>query len=149
MSPKLAALAAWLAVTAFFGGIGGYHIVPQLIYLRELAKSNHETKGEIIETYPQMHSTCKYRSFVNGQFYEHTGRSCGNDRVGQQIAVYFSPADPNKSINEYPAALFVNDLIPFVLALVLFPIFAAIVVYQRARHGTLWSVVPPGRGPGG
>jgi hypothetical protein len=116
MSPKLAALAAWLLVVAFFGVLGGVHIVPQLIYLHDLAKSNRVTYGEIIETYPEMHSTCKYR-----------------------IAVYFSPGDPGKSVNGDPLALFVNDLIPFALALALFPIFAAIVVYRRARRGALWS----------
>jgi hypothetical protein len=66
MSPKLAALAAWLLVVAFFGVLGGVHIVPQLIYLHDLAKSNRVTYGEIIETYPEMHSTCKYRYSVEG-----------------------------------------------------------------------------------
>jgi hypothetical protein len=139
MSLKLAALAAWLLVVAFFGVLGGVHIVPQLIYLHDLAKSNRVTYGEIIETYPEMHSTCKYRYSVEGRLYEHTGRSCGNDQIGQQIAVYFSPGDPGKSVNGDPLALFVNDLIPFALALALFPIFAAIVVYRRARRGALWS----------
>src|SRR5215470_4794518 len=140
MFPKLAAVAAWLTVVAFFGIIGGSHVVPQLIYLHELAESNRVTQGEIIETYPQIHSTCKYRYLVDGQFYERTGRSCGNDSVGQQVTVYFSPADPNKSFNQNPAAAFVNDLIPFVGALALFPLFAAIVVYYRARrrNGGLW-----------
>jgi hypothetical protein len=59
MSPKLAALAAWLLVVAFFGVLG-------LIYLHDLAKSNRVTYGEIIETYPEMHSTCKYRYSVEG-----------------------------------------------------------------------------------
>ena len=136
MSPKLAALAAWLIGVAFFGIVGGIHIVPQLIFLHDLAKSNRETRGEIIDTYPQIHSTCKYRYSVDGRTYEQTGRSCGNDHIGQQITVYFSPSDPNKSVNEYPSALFANDLIPFVAALTIFPILAAIIVYQRARRGT-------------
>jgi hypothetical protein len=59
MSLKLAALAAWLLVVAFFGVLG-------LIYLYDLAKSNRVTYGEIIETYPEMHSTCKYRYSVEG-----------------------------------------------------------------------------------
>jgi hypothetical protein len=134
MSPKLAAFASWLAVTAFFGGLGGYYIVPQLIYLHDLAKTNHETTGEIIATYPQIHSTCKYRYLVDGKFYQQTGTSCGDGRIGQQVTVYFSPADPGKSINQCPAALFVNDLLPFVGALTLFPMFAAISAYARARR---------------
>jgi hypothetical protein len=134
MSPKQAAIAYWLIAVAFIGIVGGFHIVPQLAYLRELAKSNRMTQGEIIETYPQMHSTCKYRYSVEGQRYEQTGRSCGNDHPGQQITVYFSPGDPGKSVNGTPQAWFVNDLIPFVLALALFPIFAAILAYRRARR---------------
>src|SRR5437764_6682372 len=98
MPPKLAALAAWLIVTVFFGAIGGAHIVPQLIDLHDLATSNRVTQGNIIETYPQMHSTCRYRYVADGQSYEQTGRSCGNDTVGQQITVYFSAADPSKSL---------------------------------------------------
>jgi hypothetical protein len=139
MSPKLAAFAGWLIVTAFIGGIGGYHIVPQLIYLHDLAKSNRVTYGEIIETYPQIHSTCKYRFSVDGHSYDNIGRSCGDSRVGQQVAVYFSPSGPGHSINGDPRAWFINDLIPFVLALVLFPLVAATIAYWRVRRGgSLW-----------
>jgi hypothetical protein len=142
MSPKLAAFAYWLIAVAFFGGVGGYHIVPQLIYLHDLAKSNRITHGEIIETYPRMHSTCKYRYVVEARFYEQTGMSCGDESIGQQTKVYFSPADPAKSVNYDPATEFMVDLIVFVLALTLFPTFAAIIAYRRARHGTLWSSKP-------
>jgi|SRR5271156_2299826 len=134
MSPKLAALAAWLIVIAFIGIVGGSYVAPQLIYLHNLAKSNRVTHGEIIETYPQMHSTCKYRYVVDTRTYEQTGRSCGNDNVGQQITVYFLPADPSKSVNNDPASMFADDVIPFVAAFVLFSIFAAMVAYGRARR---------------
>jgi hypothetical protein len=134
MPPKLAALAAWLIALAFFGGIGGWHIVPQLIDLHDLATSNRVTQGSIIETYPQMHLTCRYRYVADGRSYEQTGRSCGNGTVGQQITVYFSAANPSNSLNEDPEAAFVNDLIPFVLALILFPLLAATVTYFRARR---------------
>jgi hypothetical protein len=136
MSPKAAALAAWLIVIAFIGIIGGSHIVPQLIFLHNLATSNRLIQGEIVESYPQMHSTCKYRYLVGERFYEQTGRSCGNESVGQQVTVYFSPADPSKSFNENPSSAFANDLIPFIAALALFPIFAAIVAYYRARRAS-------------
>ena len=61
MSPKFAAFAAWLTGVAFFGGIGGYPVVPQLLYLHDLSKSNRVTEGEIVETYPQIHSSKKAR----------------------------------------------------------------------------------------
>jgi hypothetical protein len=48
MSSKLAALPAWLAVTAFFGIVGGYHLVPQLIYLYDLSRSNRVTPARSI-----------------------------------------------------------------------------------------------------
>src|ERR1700728_3379418 len=78
VSPRLAATVMWLIGIAFYGGIGGYHIVPQLRYLHDLSKSSRVTRGEIVETYPQMHSTCKYRFSVDGHSYDHTGRSCGD-----------------------------------------------------------------------
>jgi hypothetical protein len=139
MSPKFVAFAVWLTGVAFFGGIGGYHIVPQLLYLHDLSKSNRVADGEIVETYPQIHSTCKYRFSVDGNSYDHTGRSCGDGHVGQRIAVYFSPGDPENSIDGDPQAWFINDLIPFVLAVVLFPLGAAAIAYWRVRRGGgLW-----------
>ena len=89
MSPKVAAFVAWLVVVAFFGGIGGSFILPQLIYLHDLANSNRAALGEIIETYPQSHSTCKYRYSVEGRLYEQTGRSCGDSAIGQQSPFIF------------------------------------------------------------
>jgi len=133
MPPKLAAVAMWLIAIVFYGVVGGHVVVPQLIFLHNLSSSNIETEGRIIETYPQMHSTCKYRYLVDGHVYEETGRSCGADTVGQRITVYFSTTDPTKSLNVNPAAAFVNDLIPFVAALVFFPLFAAMLAYKRAR----------------
>ena len=139
MSPRLAAIVTWLIVITFFGGIGGYHIVPQLLYLHDLSKSNRVTQGEIVETYPQMHSTCKYRFSIDHHLYQQYGRSCGDSRIGQQVAVYFSPSDPSNSINGDPHAWFINDLIPFVLALALFPLMSAAVAYGRvSRGGSLW-----------
>jgi hypothetical protein len=135
MPPKLAALAAWLICIAFIGGVAGSHIVPRLIDLHDLAISNRVTQGSIIETYPQMHSTCRYRYVVEGQSYEQTGESCGNNIIGRKITVYFSAADPSKSLNENPESAFLNDLIVFVAALVTMPLFAATVTYFRARRG--------------
>jgi hypothetical protein len=140
MSPKLAAIVVWLIGIGFIGGIGGYNIMPYLLNLHDLSKSNRVTEGEIIETYPQIHSTCKYRFSVDGHSYNHIGRSCGDSRVGQQVAVYFSPSDPANSINGDPRAWFINDLIPFVLALATFPLFIATIAYWRVRRGgSLWS----------
>jgi Protein of unknown function (DUF3592) len=110
--------------------------VPQLIYLHDLAKSHRVTHGDIIETYPQIHSTCKYRYSVDGRSYEHSGRSCGNERVGQSVTVYFSPSDPGNSVNADPASLFWNDLTPFALALVTFPILGAIAALSRAPRSS-------------
>jgi hypothetical protein len=77
INKKYMAIAAWLVATGFYGGVGGSHIVPQLAELYALSKSNQTATAEIIETYPQMHSTCKYRFPVGNRVYENTGRSCG------------------------------------------------------------------------
>jgi hypothetical protein len=133
-SPRIAALIAWLIGIGFFGFIGAQYIMPHLIELRDLAKSNRLIYGKIIETYPQIHSTCKYQYLVNGRIYEHVGKSCGNAYIDQPISVYFSPANPDISVNRDPNALFINDLIPFGLALLILPAFAAIATYRRARR---------------
>lgn len=137
MSRKSAAFAVWLVTTAFVGIVGGLYIVPQLVSLYALSKTNHVAQGEITETFPQLHSSCEYRYFVDGGIYEQAGRSCGDIQIGHHVTVYFSPSDPSRSVNHDPEALFLNDLMPFVLALVLFPIFAAALAY--ARPDRMWG----------
>jgi hypothetical protein len=113
--------------------LGGSFIIPQLIGYYDLSGSNQTASGEIIEAYPQMHSTCKYRFSVDLRVYENIGRSCGDAPIGQTITIYFSPTNPDKSVNGDPRSLFINDLIPFVLALLTFPAIAACAVYMMLR----------------
>jgi hypothetical protein len=134
LNPKQAAIIAWSIVTIFIGGVGGYHIVPQLIYLHDLGESARTASGEIIETYPQMHNTCKYRFAVDNKTYEIIGHSCGNTSTGQKVTAYFSADDPTKSVNSDPKKLFFNDLISFLAAFLLFPIFAAIANYKIVKN---------------
>jgi hypothetical protein len=132
-SPTMAAFVAGLIALTFIGVAAGSYFLPRLIFLHDLAASHRVTQGTIIETFPQMHSTCKYRYLVDGRPYEQTGVACGHYNVGQQLTVYFSTVDPRKSWNRDPASAFVNDLIPFVAALTLFPMISALVTYYRAR----------------
>jgi hypothetical protein len=132
MSRKRAAFTAWLLIFVSIGVGGGAHMIPQLIEMHDLAESHSVTTGKIIETYPQVHSICKYRYSVEGKFYEQTGRPCGDDVVGEEVTIYFSPRDPSRSVIADPERLFLNDLIPSLLALVLFPIIGAVVAYGRA-----------------
>jgi Protein of unknown function (DUF3592) len=132
MSPKRAAFTAWLLIFVVIGVGGGSHMIPQLIELHDLADSHSVTTGKIIETYPQVHSICKYRYSVEGKFYEQTGRPCGDYVIGEQVAIYFSPRDPSRSVIADPERLFLNDLIPSLLALFLFPIIGAAVAHWRA-----------------
>lgn len=48
-----------------------------------------------------------------------------------KILIYYSPNNPDKSVNRNPKSLFINDLVPFVLAVVLFPLMAAFGTYKR------------------
>ena len=130
---KYDAAAIWLIVTLFFGCAGGSHIIPQLVELHALSKFNQTAQGEIIETYPKMHSTCKYRFSVGNNAYDQTGRSCGNTVIGEKILVYYSPTNPDRSVNNNPQSLFVNDLISFLFALIIFPLAAAFAAYKRKR----------------
>jgi hypothetical protein len=123
-------------VIASFGIIGGSDILPRLVSLHDLATSNRVTQGTIIDTYPREHMTCKYRYSVDERSYEGIGRDCGDAIVGEQINVYFSPADPRKSLNLNPGATFSNDLGAFVAALIILPMFGAIIGYIRARRSS-------------
>jgi hypothetical protein len=101
MSPKLAALAAWLTVTAFFGIIGGYQIVPQLVYLYDLSKSNRVTLGEVIEVHPEMHNRCEYRFSWDGRVYEHAADRAAIIASGSKSSFIFrqmSPVNPSMVI---------------------------------------------------
>lgn len=53
MSPKIAAICAGPTVITFFGLVAAPLIVPQLIYLHDLANANRPTLEEIIETHPE------------------------------------------------------------------------------------------------
>jgi hypothetical protein len=130
---KNMAMAYWLLATLFFGGLGGSKIIPVMIELYTLSKSSQIIQAVVIETHPEMHFTCKYRFTLAGNSYEETGGDCGNALIGEHITVYYSPKNPDKSVNKNPWSLFMNDLITFVLAVTIFPLLAAFVAYQR--HG--------------
>jgi hypothetical protein len=130
MDKKYAALSVWLLATTVFGALGGYSVLRELVQFYNLSKINQTASGEIIETYPRKHSTCKYRFSTGNRFYENFGRSCGKAPIGKKIIVYFSPGSPDKSVNEDPQLLFIDDLALSVLGLVCFPALAAYVIYK-------------------
>lgn len=128
---KSAAFVAWLVATIFFGGVGGAIMLPQLMELYDLSKLNKLAQGEIVDVYPNIHDTCKVQFSYNDVVYVNTERSCGHRSVGEQTAIYFSPLNPNMSQNTDPWSVFINDLIPSILALTTFPLLAALITYIR------------------
>jgi uncharacterized protein DUF3592 len=125
-------LFAVLLPFAFVAVFGAVLIVPRMLEFRRLNRVGEVVRGKVIETYPTNHNTCKYR-FVAGRSFDGTGTGCGSASIGEAITVHFDPGDPSHSTNVDPDRGFVNDLVPFVLALVGFPLIAALGVHLRRR----------------
>ena len=133
ISRKHKAILVWFAVS-LVGCIGpGTAMFSNFTYLYPLSKSHQIASGEIIEIYPQMHSTCKYRFSVGNHVYEHGGGVCGQATLGEKTVVYYSPTNPDISTNEDPHSTLIDDLIFSAIAIILFPLFAAFVVYKQAK----------------
>jgi len=119
---------------AFVGVVVAPNVVPQVIYLHDLATSNRMTQRKLVEVYPQLHSACRYGYRADKRYYEKHGDGCGYYDVGQQVKVYFSPLDPGKSLNRNQAAAFQNDVMFFVVVLLFAPAFLAAGFYIRLRR---------------
>ncbi len=117
-------LSRWLFVVTLVG-FGVVFIVPRMVEFYRLSQSSEVTQGEVTETFPENHDTCKYRFVANGRSYEATGRHCGRAPIGGSVTIHFDPRDPTHSTNEDPHAAFINELVPFVLAILLGPMIAA------------------------
>jgi hypothetical protein len=111
-----------------------YLIAPDLTEQYTLSKSNQTTQGEVIEVYPHIHDTCKYRFSVRNLTYIKTGRSCGHAHTGEQILIYYSPANPDSSMSINPGSDFVSDLVLLVIVTILFPLAAVFRVYKSFRQ---------------
>jgi hypothetical protein len=114
-----------------FSCTAGANMISLLYELYTLNESKLVVQGEVIEVYPQVHFTCKYRFMLGNKTYEKIGSSCGNERVGKQIPVYYSPTDPENSLNHNPQPKLIADLVFFVIVFLLFPLIAALAVYER------------------
>jgi hypothetical protein len=123
----LAAMVPFVFVAVF----GVPIVVPQMLELRRLSRAGQVTRGEIVDTYPLNHNTCKYR-FVAGRTYTGKGIHCGNAAIGQGVTVHFDPSDPSHSTNADPDREFINDLVFLVAALVCFAIVILASHGQRA-----------------
>jgi len=130
---KLSAFAAWLAATAFIGGFGGYFIVPQLAKFYKSNSNYQITQGTITAANPQTHNSCSIRFTVNDNEYNKEGVSCGDQAIGTHITVYFDPKNPELYANTNPLSLSLKELIPFALALIVFPLFFAYNAYKDKR----------------
>ena len=133
MSRTRRALLMWLFVALFFGGFWGHSMFPYARKYYELSNFNRVATGEIVEVFPKMHNTCKYRYVVENREYTQTGSSCGYSPIGKKINVYFSPSDFQEAVNEDPKSLLSNEIISFALGILLMPTIAAAGVYWRNR----------------
>lgn len=93
----LAVLFAVLSVTALF------YAVVQAVDSYSLARHFQSVQGRITQTQCASHLQVAYTFDANGITYRSNGiahRQCNAYRIGEPVAVYFSPDDPRRSLSE-------------------------------------------------
>ena len=100
--------------------------MPHFLQLRQGLRSN----GVVTGLEPANHQAVRYKFDVSGNEYSGVGRAgYGNSEfcclsVGQNVIVYYDPADPSKSCLGIPEKLIKNEIPPILLAGIVFPVFA-------------------------
>jgi hypothetical protein len=125
-------LFAALLPFAFVAVFGAVLVVPRMVEFYRLSRVGEVARGEVIETYPANHDTCKYR-FVAGRSFDGTGTGCGHAAIGEAITVHFDASDPGHSTNVDPGWGFENELVFLALALVGAPLITVLGVQLRRR----------------
>jgi hypothetical protein len=124
-------IVAWLSSTVIIGTFLGALVLPNIKMYYSLMNSNDSADAEVLEVYPGSHDTCKYHFSVGSRQFNNTGNSCGHISVGSKLIVYYSPSNPEVSTTNIPRAGFMNEIISYLLALIILPLFAAAANYWK------------------
>jgi hypothetical protein len=110
-------LPMWFALSVLLFVLMGFNL-PFLFTLTVRAESGDAVIEGVM---PNQHCSTHYRYQVHGK--EFTGLDSGkcNVAVGSHQQVYYDPLHPDRSILTAPKAALINDLIPALLAALLFP----------------------------
>ena len=88
------------------------------------------TAGVVTGLEPWNHQAVHYKFNVAGKDYSASGRAgFGNPEfnslgIGQQVAVYYLPGNPDESCLGIPSELEENEIVPLALAGIIFPLIA-------------------------
>lgn len=102
-----------------------------------LSKRGTETKGKVLEKFPNNHETVKFSFFVNGKEYINIGHAgYGNPpfeslAVGQNVIVFYDPMAPTNSALGNPKDERHNELIALTLATIFIPTFVIFRLIQK------------------
>lgn len=94
-----------------------------------LSKRGVETKGKVLEKFPNNHLTVKFSFVVNGKEYTNIGHpDNGNPpfeflSVGQNVIVFYDPMAPTNSILGNPEDRRRGELMCLILATIFIPTF--------------------------
>jgi len=115
-----------------------------LVRFYRLKQNGIRTSGVVTQLQPSNHQSVYYSFEVAGKTYSNIGRAgFGNPEfccltVGQNLIVYYLPADPWISCSGIPDQLIENEVPPIVLAGLIFPLFAMTVYCWRLPRFRRW-----------
>ena len=124
---RLEALVWPCAVALFFAVSMG----PQAVVDGALSLASRPAVAVVSENRLE-HVTCGYRFQVQGKSYHGKGYDCGEDNLGQQIAVYYWPTYPGISSNRLPGEVSLSRVL-IAMALLIGIVGVALFKARRAK----------------
>lgn len=102
-----------------------------------LSKRGMETKGKVLEKFPNNHATVKYSFSIKGRDYVETGHvGYGNPRfenlsLGQVVTVFYDPLDPTNSTLGDPEKERQNESLTMNMVTFLMPTFVMFALFRK------------------
>ena len=121
----------WLVLAVVVAiGIGSLNL-PTFYRLAERGVSE---KATVVELFPQNHNTVRYEYKVAGQVLQRRMGSSqpnppsGQLAIGQSVVIYYDPQHPEVSVLGDPKLMMRSEMVPVVLAAIIFPTFLVVVL---------------------
>jgi hypothetical protein len=130
-----------------FGGLGMQIFSVKLFY--QLKRDGVRATGTVTRLQAANHQSVYYSFEISGRTYSNIGRAgFGNPEfcclsVGQNVIVYYLPDEPFTSCLGIPQLLLENEVMPVLLAGIIFPIFTIAAYSSRFPKFRRWLLCQP------